>query len=141
MITFLRNLIFKDFVLKLFALVLAVAIWVAISLAIKKETSPFAQLSVTQGELTFFNLPIMVMSSPADVRNVTVSPDQVEVTVQGDAKVIKTLKPKDIRAIVDLTGIEAARDLRKRIEVTTPAGVGPVRIQPEEVQVTLLPKG
>jgi hypothetical protein len=36
---------------------------------------------------------------------------------------------------VDLTGVEAARGLRKRIEITTPAGITLVRVVPEEVEV------
>jgi YbbR domain-containing protein len=83
---------------------------------------------------TFFNLPVVVMSSASDARNFKVSPSAVEVTVRGDAKTLANLQSKDIRAIVDLTGIEAARAL-KRIEVSTPAGVTHVRVVPEEVQV------
>ena len=42
--------------------------------------------------------------------------------------------------MVDLTGIEAAR-LRKRIEVSPPAGVTLVRVTPPEVDVIIPPKG
>ena len=38
-------------------------------------------------------------------------------------KTVQNLQTKDIRAMVDLTGVGAARDLRKRIEVSIPAGV------------------
>jgi YbbR domain-containing protein len=58
------------------------------------------------------------------------------VTVQGDAKAVENLQSKDIRPIVDLTGIEAANAL-KRIEVSTPAGVTHVRVVPEQVQVVV----
>ena len=42
--------------------------------------------------------------------------------------------------IVDLTGIAAGPYLKKRIEVSTPAGVTYVRADPEEVQVIIPPK-
>jgi hypothetical protein len=46
-----------------------------------------------------------------------------------------------IHAVLDLTGIGSALDLRKRVEVSTPAGITRVRVEPEEVQVTFPPKG
>jgi YbbR domain-containing protein len=75
------------------------------------------------------------MSSAQDVRNFKVNPNTVEVTVQGDARRLKELSSKDIRVIVDLTGIEGTGGLRKRIEVSTPSGVTHKRVEPEEVEV------
>jgi hypothetical protein len=69
-----------------------------------------------------------------------VNPAQVQVTVRGDAKSLHDLLPRDIRALVDLTGIEAARGLMKRIEVTTPAGITFVKVVPDEVEVNVPPK-
>ena len=57
--------------------------------------------------------------------------------MRGDSKILKNLQSKDIRVLVDLTGIEAARSLRKRIEVSAPAGVTHVGVQPEEVDVII----
>ena len=80
-----------------------------------------------------------VLSSAEDVHNFKVSPSEVEVTVQGDPRTLQNLQSKDIRAMVDLTGVAAARDLRKRIEVSVPAGVTYMRVAPEEVQVIFPP--
>ena len=93
-----------------------------------RPTAPARQLQIS-------NLPVIILSSAEDVRSFHVSPSVVEVTVQGDAKTLATLQSKDIRVLVDLTGIGAAHDLRKRIEVSTPAGITHVRVEPEEVQV------
>ena len=41
--------------------------------------------------------------------------------------------------MVDLTGVGTARELRKRIEVSLPAGVTCMRVAPEEVQVIFPP--
>ncbi len=138
MITFLRDLFFKDFWLKLFSLTLAVLIWLTISFATKKEGSPVPSLGLTD-ERTFSGLPVMVVLSASDERNVRVRPGTVEVTVQGERKAIRDLREKDIRAIVDLTGIEAAHDLKKRIELSYPAGISLVHVVPEEVQVIFPP--
>jgi YbbR domain-containing protein len=135
MITFLHDLIFRDFWLKLFSLALAVLIWLTVSFAIQKEGSPATALVLPQQARTFANVPILVMSTAQDVHNMKVRPGVVEVTVQGDAKTVYDLKQMDIRVIVDLTGIESARDLRKRLEVSALPGVSSVRVVPEDVQV------
>jgi YbbR domain-containing protein len=138
MIKFLRHLVVDDFQLKLFSLALALLFWLTVSFAIQqKEGSPPPTLTLTTEVRTFFNLPVVVMSSASDVRHFKVSPDQVQVTVQGDARIVKNLQSKDIRVMVDLTGIEAAHSLHKRIEVSTPAGVTHVGVLPEEVQVII----
>src|SRR3974390_3490038 len=118
MITSLRNLLFRDFLLKLFSLVMAVLIWMVVSFAIKKEGAPVPTLPLAAHEHTFANLPVLVMSSAQDVHEVRVEPNTVEVTVQGDAKVLGSLQSRDVRPIVDLSNIEAASDLHQRIEVS-----------------------
>ena len=142
MIEFLRNLILKDLLLKLFSLTLAVSIWFTVSWAIQKEVSPAAALtSSTVERRTYSNLPVVIMSSASDVRSFRVNPSEVEVTVEGAPKILQQLQSKDIKVIVDLTGVEAARDLTKKIEVSTPAGVTHVRVAPQEVQVIIPPRG
>lgn len=140
MIRFLRQVFVEDFWLKLFSFLLAVLIWLTASLAIQKVGAPSTPLSLTPEERTFSNLPISVTASAQDVRNFKVAPDAVEVTVRGDGKMIRTLGANDIRARVDLTGIETARELKARIEVSIPAGVSLVRVDPGEVQVIFPPK-
>ena len=140
MITFLRELLFHDFWLKLFSLALAVLIWLTVAFAIKKEGSPVVALTVPLQEMAFSNLPVVVMSSAQDVRSFKVSPDQVEVTVQGEAKALRGIQAKDIRVIVDLTDIEAAQALKKRMDVSMPAGISLVRVVPSEVQVVFPPR-
>ena len=140
MITFLRELVFHDFWLKLFSLALAVLIWLTVAFAIKNEGSPVVALTVPLQEMAFSNLPVIVMSSAQDVRSFKVSPDQVEVTVQGEAKILRGIQAKDIRVIVDLTDIESAQDLKKRIDVSIPPGISLVRVVPSEVQVVFPPR-
>ena len=115
-------------------------IWLTVSFAIKKDVSPVASLTMDVSTRPFSGLPLILLSSAADVRDFKVTPKEVEVTVQGDKRTLDKLEKKDIRVIVDLTGIESARDLRKRIDVSTPAGVTHVKVDPEEVVVTILPK-
>jgi len=138
---FFHKVFLEDIWLKLFSLVLATLAWVTVDVALRNSTSPGRAISLTPMEqATFYHLPVVIMSSAQDVRSMKVNPKEVDVTVRGDAKVLQTLQPKDIRVIVDLTGIESAPYMTKRIEVSTPAGVTYVRVEPEEVQVIIPPK-
>lgn len=134
MIAYLRTIVLRDFWLKLFSLGLAGLIWFTVNM-MRGRNTPVPSLSLSPTErMTFSDLPVLVMSSAEDVRNFRVHPKTIEVTVQGERNALQALKAKDIHAMVDLTGI-AAHDLRKRIEVSTPAGVTHVKVDPEEVQV------
>ncbi len=137
MIPFLRNLLIEDFWLKLFSFVLAVLTWFTVnSMANQKEGLPVGSLSLVPPEQRLLvNLPVLILSSAEDVRSFRVSPKEVDVTVQGAPAALKELQTKDVRVSVDLTGIQAAQNLRKRIEVATPPGVSYVRVDPEDVQV------
>src|SRR5437867_789657 len=139
MIAFLRHLIFHDFLLKVFSLALAVLIWFTIHFASEKGGSPVTPLTLPTQQRTFAKLPVMVIFAAEDVRTFKVRPSEVEVTVRGEAKVVENLQGKDIRVMVDLTGIDAAH-LHKRIEVSPPAGVTLVRVMPQEVDVIIPPK-
>jgi YbbR domain-containing protein len=137
MIAFLRHLVVDDFLLKLFSLVLALLFWFTVSFAIQqKEVLPAPVPTATTELRTFSGLPVVIVAAAADVRNFKVSPNQIEVTVQGDARSVQSLQSKDIRAIVDLTGFEPAHP-RKSIEISTPTGVACVGVHPQEVQVII----
>jgi YbbR domain-containing protein len=139
MISFLRDLVLHDFLLKAFSFALAVLIWFTV-MEIQKEASPLPHLTLNSDVKTFSNLPVVVMSAAQDVRSFKVNPSAVEVTVQGDAKLLKTLSSKDIRVIVDLTGVEGTGGLKKRVDVTIPSGVTHWRVEPDEVEVRFPPK-
>ncbi|HEV2390739.1 MAG TPA: CdaR family protein [Verrucomicrobiae bacterium] len=142
MIPLLRHIFVQDFWLKLFSFALAVLIWFIVNIALQKEVIPRQSLTLSLPErVVFSNLPVVILSSAEDVRSMHVNPKEVEVTVEGDPKLIKQLQGKDIRVLVDLTGIEAAHDLRKRIEVTAPAGITLDKVVPDEVQVIFPAKG
>ena len=132
MIAFLRNLLLEDFWLKLFSLMLAVLLWLTVSFARRKDSGIDKQVLPK-------TLPVAILALAEDVHNFRVSPSEVEVTLQGNPKTLQSLQTNDLRAFVDLTGVGAARDLRKRIEVSVPAGVTPLNVIPEEVQVIFPP--
>ncbi len=132
MIAFLRHLVVEDFWLKLFSLALAVLIWLTVTFASQKEVG--TEIRVLS------NLPVAVVSSTEDVHNFRVSPNEVEVTVQGDPRTVQNLDSKDIQVSVDLTRIGPARDLRKPVRVSVPAGVTLTRVAPDAVQIIFPPE-
>jgi YbbR domain-containing protein len=140
MIKFLRNLLFHDFWLKLVSLALAVLIWFTVSFAIQKNESPLGTISLNNRERVFSNLPVLVMSGASEVKNFKINPSEVEVTVRGDFRILRTLQPKDIRVLVDLSGIEQAHDLHKKLDVSTPPYVTHVDVFPREVEVITPPR-
>lgn len=141
MIKTLRSIFLEDFWLKLFSAALAVLVWLTVTFSIGRGASRPTPLDLmTADQRVFVNVPVVILSSAEDVRSVRVHPKEVELTVQGDARNLKDLQARDLRVLVDLTGIQAAQGLRKRLEVSTPPGITYVRVYPEEVQVIFPPR-
>lgn len=139
MIAFLRSLILHDFWLKLLSAVLAILIWVTITFA---QTGGGRSLLFNRNadEHTYYNIPVQVRVSAAEIRSFRVDPTDVAVKLRGDPDKLRNLRYDEIEAVVDLTGIESARGLRKRIKVTTPSvDIVVVQVVPDEVEVIVPP--
>src|SRR5882757_8326103 len=109
----LRDIVTKDAGWKLLSVALAVAIWFTVH-AISEETSKRVSPVVGMATRTFESVPVLVVSAAADVREFKVKPQAVQITISGKPEVLKALDLKLLRVLVDLTGIEEARDLKKR---------------------------
>ena len=134
----MRDRIIIDFGWKLFSVILAVVLWLTVHNIYEEPKTVLA--SATGDIVTYDNLPVLVVSSGADVGDFRVAPNTVSVTVSGPPNVIAILQANQIRAVVDLTDIESARDLRLRVDVSTPPGVTLVSVDPPRVGVILPPK-
>jgi len=135
----LRDWFIKDLGWKLFSVVLAVVIWLTVNKILNESgnsAAPFAG-----DKLTYDDLPVLVVSETSDVRNFHVMPATVAVTVSGPPAVMAVLQANQIRAVVDLTGIESGKELRRRVDVSTPAGVTLVSVKPSNVDVIVPPPG
>ena len=139
MIIFARNLVAKDFWLKLFSLALAILIWLTVRyLSGETSSSPWlALIGRTPGE-NVVTVPVKVPFGTS--QTFSVDPPEVQVTLRGDPKVLKNLRKLDIRAQVDLTGIESANGLLRPVEVILPSGVAYTHLAPDEVEVRVSPK-
>ncbi len=139
MIALLKDMLSKDFWLKLFSFALAVLMWFTISQAISQQRDGSGSTTGILGARTtqsrILAVPVSVLSPAAQARSCRVQPETVNVTVEGDAKVIASLEPSDFQAIVDLAGISAP-ELNAQVKVTRPPGVAFLKAEPERVRVT-----
>jgi YbbR domain-containing protein len=138
MIKLLRHVFFDDFPLKLFSLGLALLVWITVSFAIEqKEASPNSNHARTSEVQTSFHLPVMVIASNGDPGSFKASPNRVQVAVRGEPRIVQSLQATDIRALVDVTGMDAAHAAHMPVEISLPTGITLVSVLPKDVQVTL----
>lgn len=134
----MRDLLTRDLGWKLFSLLLATVVWFTVRTLSRDALSP-ARLPDSWVTRSFDELPILVVSAASDVHEFRVDPPVARVTVSGRAELLRALESRDIRVMVDLTGVEPAGDLRKRLDVSVPAGVTLVSVVPTEVRVLIPP--
>jgi YbbR domain-containing protein len=133
----MRDLLIKDLGWKLFSLFLAVVIWLTVHQINNESSAPIVPVP---GRPVTFEKQVLIISSAADVRDFRVAPATVTVTVSGPAEVMEVLQANQVRATVDLTDIVAGKDLSRRVDVSAPAGVTLVSVQPPTVGIILPPK-
>jgi len=140
MIVFARNLVAKDFWLKAFSLALAILIWLTVKFSTNGETStsPWLALLGRAPNENVVTVPVHV--PPGLAQKFTANPPEVQVTLRGDPNVIKNLRKLDIRAQVDLTGVESANGMIRPVEIILPQGIAYTHIAPDEVEVRESPK-
>jgi YbbR domain-containing protein len=131
-------MLIKDWGWKLFSLFLAVAIWLTVHKIIEEpKTSAIADNAST---LTYGNLPVLIVSTAADVHFYRVAPTAVKVTVSGPPDVMARLQSSQVRAVVDLTDIESAKDLHRQVDILMPPGVTLISVEPQKIAVIPPPK-
>jgi YbbR domain-containing protein len=122
---------------KIFSLILAVAIWLTVHRILLESFMPSS--AAGGSTLTYGNLPVLVVAAASDVHLYRVAPETVKVTVSGSPEIIAVLQATQIRATVDLTGIDSAKDLKRSVDVAVPSGVTVVSVEPAKVGVIVPP--
>jgi YbbR domain-containing protein len=133
----MREIFIRDLGWKVFSLLLAVFIWLTVHKIIEEPKN--ADASASSSPVTYGNLPVYVVATAADVHRYRVTPNTVSVTVRGAAAAIAVLQANQLRATVDLTDIEAAKDLKRQVEVSAPSGITLVHVEPQKVGVIIPP--
>ena len=98
----LRSIVLDHFWLKLFSLILATLIWLAVWANLHNDTLFPRRGVASEVPRTFLNRPIMVLTDVADRPAVSVTPTQASVTVRGPATLMQALKDEDIEVFVRL---------------------------------------
>lgn len=137
-----RDWLVEDFGWKIFSVVLAVAIWLTVHKILLESVMPV--VNTGGSTLTYGNQPVVIVATALDVHLYRVVPETVKVTVSGSPETIAVLQANQIRATVDLTGIESVnslnRALQKRsVDVSVPSGVTVISVEPAKVGIILPP--
>lgn len=135
-----RSWLVEDLGWKIFSLVLAMAIWLTVHRILLESVAPVAPAGGST--LTYDKLPVDVVASAADVHLYRITTESVRVTVSGSAEAIAVLQASQIRATVNLTDIGLAKeskDLKRTVEVSAPAGITVLSVEPKAVGVIVPP--
>ena len=135
----MRDWFLKDLGWKLFSVILALAIWLTVHKILEESVPQTIEppLPPSPITMTFTNLPVLIVSAAADVREFHVTPSAVTVSVSGRPEIMTALLATQVHALVDLTDIETARDLHRRVYISMPAGATLVNVEPAEVSVVI----
>ncbi len=131
-----RGWLVEDLGWKIFSLLLAVAIWLTVHRILAESVMPVANTGGST--LTYDTLPVDVVAAAADVHLYKITAETVRVTVSGSAEAIAVLQASQVRATVNLTAIEGtkeAKDLKRVVEVSAPAGITVLSVEPKTVGV------
>ncbi len=133
----MRDLFLKDLGWKIFSLLLAAGIWLTVHRILLESPEP--ETTGGASSLTYGNLPVLIVAAASDVHLYRVAPSAVSVTVRGSPDAIAVLQANQIRATVDLTDIESAGDLKRRVDVSVPSGITLVSVEPAKVGIIVPP--
>lgn len=140
MIHTLKNLFTHDWPLKVFSLALAILTWLAVSFTLKQRVVPVPGLP-SVSERTYYELPVMIVSRSGNAAGYQALPKKLDVTVQGEEAMLKTLSGRSVKVIVDLSDLTLKTATKLPVEVVTPAGVTQVKIEPEGSVLVTPPPG
>src|SRR2546426_12824800 len=124
----LRALVFNHPWLKLFSLILATLVWLAVWAGLPKKSG-------IESTRIFVGRPIQVLAASPDHPRVVLSPDHATVTVRGPEELIQGMKEEDVDAFVrlpDKRGISGPVPL----QVHVPAGASVTAVAPITTEVT-----
>jgi len=129
----MRDWFTNDIYWKGFSIFMALGIWLTVH-KFSGEGAPTPGLLSVQD--TYTNVSVSVVSGSGDVHSVRIVPSVVTVAVSGSPDVMAALDSERIHAFVNLTGADAAQEMKRRVEVATPPRVTILSVNPPAVTVT-----
>jgi hypothetical protein len=81
-------------------------------------------------------VPVALVSKSGDVQDYRAAPPMVSIKVSGPPQVMAVLQGNQIRPFIDLSDLDpTSKNLRRRVEVSTPPGVTLVSVDPPQVGI------
>lgn len=124
----LKRIFIDDWVMKLVALVITMALWLGVTGLQEPTTRPLTEVRLNpliSSEYTITNTPV----------------DKVELVIEGDKRKVNQLRGEDLVVTIDLTDIkEGERTIQltpQNIDVELPSGLKVVKIRPDKIAVNL----
>src|SRR5688500_16898628 len=131
-----KSYIANNFWLKLVSLVLACVVWFTFH---SGERIRFAEIFTrpVNAEKTLLKHQVAIIKAAKDARAFRILPDQVDIIISGDKRILDNLAEGDVDAFVDLR--EVQNDAKSaQVRVNVPRGVQVGKIQPDVVTLDLL---
>jgi len=132
----LRDLILKDFWVKLVSVLAAVVIWGTVKINIRSKPDPVAKAATPLEERSFRKLPVAMLKAPGDTRAFVLSPAEVDLTVSATDEVMRTLGSGDFEVFVNLTDARDPVGRLKPVVVRAPGGVTLLNVEPGKVTIS-----
>jgi hypothetical protein len=120
----MHDLIFKNFWLKVFSLLLATTMWYVLHPTTNADGEPsslqtlFRPVQATRD----FRCPVTLLEASSEKRSFEVEPTFVMVKVAGESAAVRLLDPVDVQAYVNVSTVKDP-DGSYRIETLVPKGV------------------
>jgi YbbR domain-containing protein len=121
----LKEFLTRNWIAKLFSVVLATLLWLTIS------TQANSEIGIV--------IPLEYRNIPAQLEVIGDTTNSVEVRLRGPSRLIREISPSDISATVDLGGQHAGERIVNLTpqNVKAPFGVDIVRVSPSQVKLNL----
>jgi hypothetical protein len=134
----IHSLIFTNFWLKAFSVVLATVIWVFIHDGIRQDAALRLQSvdhTLPQG---YIRVPVTIQTAPGDKRVFQLEPAEVIVVAQGDASALRRAARQDIKIYLNLTRFHSTEPVTEELQVQAPTDINVVDVNPAVVTVRQL---
>lgn len=87
---------------------------------------------------SFADVPVWVMADPARNQKIAISSNRVTVTLRGRAELLRSLKPRDVQAYVDVRELDGGASYELPVRVVAPSGASLASAEPASIKVELL---
>ncbi len=133
----MRHLLLNNFWWKVTALLLAIVVWLGFQPR-DKRLNFFPDARQPSFVRYIVRHPVTIIKPANDSREFKVSPAEVDISLSGEEKLLEALKGSEVRASIDVVGINGRTNLLP-IFVTVPgSGIKTDAVVPDRVQVELL---